>query len=616
MTHLHRISGTLLNIILTFILVGSLGIASLEMPAAPRALAATATVEIASTAFNVGTNIDVNLSIKGITAPGLKSYDVTITFDKTKVTVNSVGGGDAPFGAPATATIDNVAGTVRIANAITAGFPTGDKIVAKVNLHGVATGTSNLTVTINSLKDGADADITPTITNGTATLTTPTVTVGSATIALNGTGTTDITFSGVKGTAGVGAYNFSITFDPTKVIVDYVDASNTGVSGGTAPFDAAPTSNAGTGAGKSNTTGTLLFNSFHAMPGPTGDNFKLATIRWKSLAAGQHTLTLTITTLADTDGSNYEGAAVVNGVISTTTVEAGTGTVLVGATSDVPVTVKGVGAPGLKSYDVTIAFDKSKITVASVQDGAAPFGGPATATIDNVAGTVRIADTQTGATPAGNIIVAYLRVQGVAAGTSALTVTINSLKNTADASITATGVNGNVVVSNIAVKSATIALNKGTSEDVSITVENVPAAGLKSYALTVSFDKTKVTVNEVKDGVAPFGAPATKTIDNVAGTVTLADAITTGFPTGNVLVAKLNILGVGVGVSPLTVAVTQLKDGTDADLVYGVSSGTATVSVPTVTVGSATIALNGTGTTDITFSGVKGTAGEGRITSA
>ncbi|MFC1930282.1 PKD domain-containing protein [Chloroflexota bacterium] len=98
----------------------------------------------------------------------------------------------------------------------------------------------------------------------------------------------------VPGTDGLGAYDIKVLFDKDNIKIN-------GVSGGAAPFDSAPTSNADTTA---NTTGELLLNSFHASyPGPTGDVL-IATINISAINAGVYTITPEISTLSSTLGDD------------------------------------------------------------------------------------------------------------------------------------------------------------------------------------------------------------------------------------------------------------------------------------------------------------------------
>ena len=432
------------------------------------------------------------------------------------------------------------------------------------------------------------------------------VTVGSATATLDvGSGTyrasTDVFVNGYinAGGGGLGTYDIWITFDKTKLAA-------VSIAGGTAPFDAAPTNNVGGGVIGSNTIGILKFNAFQTTGAPVG-NIKVATIVWQALTGSVTTLTPAIQTLADFAGNNVTGAVAVAGAVTWTTVKTGTSSFAVGATTtDVPVTIAGVPASGLGSYSITVAYDNTKVVIDSVQNGAAPFGAPATATINPT--NVVLADSQTGSTPTGDIIVAYLRMHGIAVGSTTLTVTITSVLNAATPAVSlgAVAENGTVTVVSTTATTGNVALNVGATGVANVSITGVPAAGLKAYNFTITYDVTKVTVASVGNGTAPFNAPVS-TINNTTGTVTLNQTLAAGpFPTGDVLLATLTLTGIANGVSNLTVSFTpaNILDGTGAQLTCGISSGVATVTTPVIATASAGVNVGATTTVAVTLNGL------------
>lgn len=107
---------------------------------------------------------------------------------------------------------------------------------------------------------------------------------------------------------GLGAYDFKVSFDRTKIRIN-------DVSGGAAPFSGVTSNAVSPGPSAANNTGTLAFNWFvPSIPGPTG-NIHLATINLTALAPGVHPLTLHIITLSSSLGNSIP-ATTVNGSIS------------------------------------------------------------------------------------------------------------------------------------------------------------------------------------------------------------------------------------------------------------------------------------------------------------
>ncbi len=288
-----------------------------------------------------------------------------------------------------------------------------------------------------------------------------------------------------------------------------------------------------------------------------------------------------------------------------------------GATSNV--TVQNLPAVGLKSYTAMINFNPAVVTVGSVGDGDAPFGAPTTKTIDNVAGTVTLAGSQTGATPSGSIVVARLNLQGVANGATPLGINGDTLIDTTSAPIVHTVTPGAATVTTPVVATGSGFVPAGFNIDIPVEVRGLVAQTLAAYDITISFDKTKTTINSVNGGPAPFGHPAS-TIDNTAGTVTLSQTVGGGGPAyripgsldesapitdkakleamiksgariqsnprslpGTVTLAILNVQGVSAGATDLAIVVRTLANSNQGAITHTTSAGTVTVAAPTPT---------------------------------
>ena len=127
-----------------------------------------------------------------------------------------------------------------------------------------------------------------------------TVQVESIGLAVGGSGTVAIQVKNITDPAGLGAYLFTITYNPAVIRVN-------GVLAGDSPFDGVPTSNV--------TDGKVIFSTIQVKqtPGPTGD-IVVARLNVTLIAAGSTDLMLAINTdgLLDTSGSDIS-AVVVNG---------------------------------------------------------------------------------------------------------------------------------------------------------------------------------------------------------------------------------------------------------------------------------------------------------------
>ncbi len=128
----------------------------------------------------------------------------------------------------------------------------------------------------------------------------------------------------------------------------------------------------------------------------------------------------------------------------------------------------------------------------------------------------------------------------------------------------------------------------GGTVEVPITVKNIPPhptepqtkGGLGAYDFTVNFTSSVISVTTVLGGAYPFdGAPTKNT--SVAGQVKL-NAFQTSEqpgPTGDIVVAKLRISGLGAAGSatPLTVTVTSLVDFEGDPILAGAVHGSVTI---------------------------------------
>lgn len=144
-------------------------------------------VETQSVTLTTGGTGQANVTVKEVPAAGFGMYQVTVSYNKNVVTVSSVSGGNSPYNAAPSATINNTAGTVTIEKDIAPSGPTsGDQVVAKLNLQAVGTAgqTTALTVSVGFLHDNLHNTLSGvTVTNGTVTLQAPPPTIPAVSVA-------------------------------------------------------------------------------------------------------------------------------------------------------------------------------------------------------------------------------------------------------------------------------------------------------------------------------------------------------------------------------------------------------------------------------------------------
>lgn len=240
-----------------------------------------------------------------------------------------------------------------------------------------------------------------------------TVSIASATILEGSAAETAVFVNGLSGNNGLGAYYVRIAFDKTKIAVDYVGSSNTGVRGAGDPFGSTPTSNAIPTQNNANSSGVLAFCAFQTqlMRGPTG-TIKLATVRWKGMARGVSPLTLSVIELFDTHG-NAVAVAPVNGSVNVYSVSSSLTSqpdIQVGldpSTGNSAVVRPGIlrvydqagsnqtVSGGLRGYGLTLSYDSTGINILDTpMSGIGTFGAPSYS-LQNTSGTTSL-NTSTG----------------------------------------------------------------------------------------------------------------------------------------------------------------------------------------------------------------------------
>ena len=135
------------------------------------------------------------------------------------------------------------------------------------------------------------------------------------------------------------------------------------------------------------------------------------------------------------------------------------------------------------------------------------------------------------------------------------------------------------------VATQSVTLTTGATGQASITVNEVPSAGVGMYQITVSYNKNVVTVSSVSGGNSPYNAAPDATINNTTGSVTIEQNVAPSGPTsGNQVVAKLNLQAVGSAsqTTLLTVSVGFLHDNAHNTLAgVTITNGTVTLAAPT-----------------------------------
>ena len=128
---------------------------------------------------------------------------------------------------------------------------------------------------------------------------------------------------------------------------------------------------------------------------------------------------------------------------------------------------------------------------------------------------------------------------------------------------------------------------------------------LSSYNITLSFDPNVIKIDGVVGGDAPFDDTPDFTLDTAKGEVTVIANPSTGEPSQEALIARLNVTAVGEldDSSPITFKSAKLTDGTDPPVsVAAATDATVNIVNTVVRVGSVSVAQGRSNTVPVIVS--------------
>nr|QNO49160.1 hypothetical protein CDCKMDEO_00005 [Methanosarcinales archaeon ANME-2c ERB4] len=473
----------------------------------------------------VGETATVNITADGVI--DLANFDVTVTYDPAVVIVADAAN-DAAFGVAVT-NLENAAnGEVRLASLNFGDGQTGDGIlISTLTLEATGEGTTALTLAINELKDSAENAITVSIDDGEVTVgdgnVTPPLALAVSADAANVTvdAQTDVTFTVTSDDA---------TIEDALVTLAGcgVDANGTTGADGTVVISVNATS-----------AGTIDVTA-------TKDGYDDATTSVDAMES-----------IPDTSVLSISDGAVDN----------------VGDTCEVTITANGV--TDLANFDVTVTYNPDVVVVTDAANDAA--FGVAVTNLENAAnGEVRLASLNFGDGQTGDgILISTLTLEATGEGTTALTLAINELKDSAENAITVSIDDGEVTVGDgnvtppLAVATDSTGVEVDNQTDVTFTVTS-DGAPIEGALVTLSGCGVETDGTTGADGTVTISVTATS-----AGTIAVtatkdeyadATATVTVKPTGiapaieSAIASPNAILSDGNDSTTLTVVVTYLGD--------------------------------------------------------
>ena len=392
--------------------------------------AMTVKVSPYSSSHELGSEFTVEVRIDN--ANDIGAYQFKLSFDPSILQAVSVedGGFLGSTGRSVSTmppSIDNGAGSITFGAYSTDGGtpgPSGSGTLSVVHFHAVAPGTSPLNLSDDLITStGGDLQSHDTVNGSVEVPSLPTATL-SLTTGLSGgkacKGSTVDVEVHVDNASDLGAFQFTMTFDPNIAQVESVTLGSFLGSTGRSVNEVAPVID--------NTAGNVTYGAYSidgGTPGPDGSGV-LATVRLRLVGAGPSALGLSGVYLANRYGAEQPSAAEGTSLESMKAViEAESANVLVGSYFAVGVSVK--CAANLGAYEFVISFDPSIVTIQNVAD--AGFLGstgrsvtPLSPDIDNVNGTVRFGAYSTGSEdgPYGNGTLALLHMKAMSPGVTPL----------------------------------------------------------------------------------------------------------------------------------------------------------------------------------------------------
>jgi len=249
----------------------------------------------------------------------------------------------------------------------------------------------------------------------------------------------------------------------------------------------------------------------------------------------------------------------------------------VGKSTQIPVIVRNIKAPGLGAYEFKVNYNPAVIRVDDVAGGAAPFDSIAAKNINNSAGQVAFNDFQAANSgPTGDIVVAYLSITAVATTLSAtpVDVTIVTLSDPLGTAISAVPVRSFVAVlpsHSEAVATLVPAVGQDGRAVLEVKIDRVRNAltnvdvaqpgAIQNFSAQADYNPDLVNVLAIR-GAASFASPSAD-IQNDAGGATFGGSQTLAAAQGPVTLAQIlaRITGSSADSHILSVSLDALDDG-------------------------------------------------------
>jgi hypothetical protein len=494
-------------------------------------------VQLPEVSGDAGESITIPIAIDDVTGENVTSYELSVSYNPDIVSIDSVTVDDATVTPDAPQFNIPSPGELRVSFASAEPLQGGGTLV---NVEGslVGAGTDSLTFNEFTLFDNNANEVPTTLTDGLVTSTGVGVSLPDVQAEAGQTITVPLEVDDLT-ERDITSYEFTVNFNPDVVSVADVNATNT-----VTPSD--PSFNVPS-------PGELRV-SFATDTALSGGG-ALLNLELDLTDAGSSPLAFQRFQMFDSEAneiatSTSDGSVEATGVeISIPDVTADAGTMI-----SIPVEVDSLTGRNATSYEFTLPFDESILTVTGVSiDGTLT---PSTPEFNVVNGELRVSfATDQPLEGSGTLLNVEGRLSG--AGTDSLNIASFQLFDQGGAEIPTTTVGGLLTSNGVPVSLPDVQANVGESIEIPIEVGSLDGRNITSYEFTLPFDASIVDVT----GVSEEGSitPSAPQVNIVNGELRVSFASDTPLQ-GEGTLLNVQAQVVGSGSTPLAFQNFQLFD--------------------------------------------------------
>ncbi|MBI4333816.1 MAG: hypothetical protein HY673_21350 [Chloroflexi bacterium] len=396
-------------------------------------------LEIGSAFLPLEKIVSLPVVVKDIPAgKPLASYGAKISFTPASLKITGVKGGEPPYDRPPAFTIDPDGASVSISAAQLPAAAAGNAVVAYIEVSSASANRflASISQLLLKAQDGSTIAANP-IPGMLWALAPSTVETSSPVLTVGEFEAVSVQLRNIPSIAGLGSYELEIKYDPRTIKVARVT-------------DWPMPDKGFVQASSSHTEGTVVVRgTIDKKPGPVG-GVSLVELIIQGIEGGQSSIGINIRSFKDTAGNPMEVTAKPGSVTvrALTTVEIGSGSLVVGAGGKIAITIRDYIDPdGLGNSWIEIAYPKRVLEVTAIEPGDIPFDKPPqqqTVGVDIPAGVITITTSPARLKPNSPVVLANLTVMPLAEGDFRLSLRGGNVNNSRNQPIPAKATEGTI----------------------------------------------------------------------------------------------------------------------------------------------------------------------------